>query len=69
MRPSSITFNFVGALSEFGKLGIVSIADSVEHASEAFERTVEPCSTGKRVGRHSSSTGYKDARQPYVGQS
>jgi hypothetical protein len=35
-----VTFNLIGALSQFGKLGIVSIADSVEHASEAFERTV-----------------------------
>jgi hypothetical protein len=35
-----VTFNLIGALSEFGKLGIVSIADSAQHASEAFERTV-----------------------------
>jgi hypothetical protein len=35
-----VTFNLIGALSEFGKLGVVSIADSMEHASEAFERTV-----------------------------
>jgi hypothetical protein len=35
-----VTFNLIGALSEFGKLGVVSIADSVERASEVFERTV-----------------------------
>jgi hypothetical protein len=35
-----VTFNLIGALSEFGKLGVVSIADSVEHASGVFERTV-----------------------------
>ncbi|HSC05694.1 MAG TPA: peptide ligase PGM1-related protein [Steroidobacteraceae bacterium] len=35
-----VTFNLIGALSEFGKLGVVSIADSVERASEIFERTV-----------------------------
>jgi hypothetical protein len=35
-----VTFNLIGALSEFGKLGVVSIADSVQHASEVFDRTV-----------------------------
>jgi hypothetical protein len=35
-----VTFNLIGALSELGKLGVVSIADSVEHASALFERTV-----------------------------
>jgi hypothetical protein len=34
-----VTFNPIGALSEFGKLGVVSIADSVERAVEVFERT------------------------------
>jgi hypothetical protein len=35
-----VTFNLIGALSEFGKLGVVSIADSLEHASDVYERTV-----------------------------
>jgi PGM1 C-terminal domain/ATP-grasp domain len=34
-----VTFNLIGALSEFGKLGVVSIADSVEHARAVFART------------------------------
>jgi hypothetical protein len=35
-----VTFNLIGALSEFGKLGVVSIADSLEHASDVYKRTV-----------------------------
>ena len=35
-----VTFNLIGALAQFGKLGVVSIADSVERANEVFERTV-----------------------------
>jgi PGM1 C-terminal domain/ATP-grasp domain len=35
-----VTFNLIGALSEFGKLGVVSIADSLAHASDIYERTV-----------------------------
>ena len=35
-----VTFNLIGALSEFGKLGVVSIADSPKHASDVYERTV-----------------------------
>jgi hypothetical protein len=35
-----VTFNLIGALSEFGKLGVVSIADSLERASNVYERTV-----------------------------
>jgi PGM1 C-terminal domain len=35
-----VTFNLIGALSEFGKLGVVSIADSLERATNVYERTV-----------------------------
>jgi hypothetical protein len=35
-----VTFNLIGALSEFGKLGVVSIADSLANASDVYERTV-----------------------------
>jgi hypothetical protein len=35
-----VTFNLIGAVSQFGKLGIVSIAGSPEAAEEYYERTV-----------------------------
>ncbi len=36
-----VTFNLIGALSEFGKLGVVSIAAQPERARQLHERTVE----------------------------
>jgi hypothetical protein len=35
-----VTFNLIGALSEFGKLGVVSIAGSAEAAMRNYQRTV-----------------------------
>jgi hypothetical protein len=35
-----VTFNLIGAVSQFGKLGVVSIADSPERAELLYERTV-----------------------------
>jgi len=35
-----VTFNLIGAVSEFGKLGIVSIARSLEDAERRYQRTV-----------------------------
>ncbi len=35
-----VTFNMIGALSEFGKLGVVSIGATAERARELFEQTV-----------------------------
>jgi len=40
-RLEGVTFNLIGALSEFGKLGMVSIAESPQRARELYERTVE----------------------------
>lgn len=36
-----VTFNLMGAVSEFGKLGLVSIAGTLERAEEQYARTVE----------------------------
>ena len=38
---TGVLFHMIGALSEFGKLGVVSIADSQEQADEFFIRTRE----------------------------
>jgi len=35
-----VTFNLIGAVSQFGKLGIVSIAASPEAAETLYTRTV-----------------------------
>lgn len=39
-RRSGVTFHLIGALSQFGKLGAVCIADSPAAAQALFERTV-----------------------------
>lgn len=39
-RLEGVTFNLIGALSEFGKLGVVSIAGTLSQARELFDRTV-----------------------------
>ena len=36
-----VTFNLIGAVSQFGKLGVVSIADSAAAAESLYERTVQ----------------------------
>jgi hypothetical protein len=36
-----VTFNLIGAVSEFGKLGVVSIADSAAQATVLYRRTVD----------------------------
>ncbi len=38
---TGVLFHMMGALSEHGKVGVVSIGDSPEQADELFERTVE----------------------------
>jgi hypothetical protein len=39
-RQCGVVFNLIGALSEVGKLGVVCISDSVEHARTMFHETV-----------------------------
>lgn len=39
-RQQGVVFNLIGALSEFGKLSLVSIADTHEKADELYRRTV-----------------------------
>jgi hypothetical protein len=39
-RQQGVVFNLIGALSEFGKLGLVCIADDAVAARALFERTV-----------------------------
>jgi len=39
-RQQGVVFNLIGALSEFGKLSLVSIADTPENADELYRRTV-----------------------------
>lgn len=40
-RQQGVVFNLIGALSEYGKLGMICIADSPGHAEAMFTRTVE----------------------------
>jgi hypothetical protein len=44
-----VVFHLIGALSQFGKLGVVCIGDSKEKAESYFNRTVEVL--GKECGR------------------
>lgn len=39
-RQQGVVFNLIGALSEHGKLGLVSIADTPENADDLYRRTV-----------------------------
>lgn len=39
-RQQGVVFNLIGALSEYGKLGMICIADSPEEAEAMFTRTV-----------------------------
>jgi hypothetical protein len=39
-KQQGVTFNLIGAISEFGKLGIVSIAGSSAEAKRLYDRTV-----------------------------
>lgn len=39
-RQTGVVFNLIGALSEFGKLGLVCVADSVPAAHALYEQTV-----------------------------
>ncbi|MBD8528123.1 carboxylate-amine ligase [Pseudoxanthomonas sp. CAU 1598] len=39
-RQRGVVFNLIGALSEFGKLGLVSIADSMELAQQQYDEVV-----------------------------
>ncbi|MCC5870194.1 MAG: carboxylate-amine ligase [Gammaproteobacteria bacterium] len=39
-RQQGIVFSLIGAMSEFGKLGVVSISDSPEHAQAQYRRAV-----------------------------
>jgi hypothetical protein len=39
-RQSGVVFHLLGALSEFGKLGIVAIAETADEAREMFDATV-----------------------------
>jgi hypothetical protein len=39
-RQQGVVFNLIGALSEFGKLGLVSISDTPAHAESLYRRTV-----------------------------
>ena len=36
-----MVFHLIGALSEFGKLGLVCVADSIEAANRLYRSTVE----------------------------
>jgi hypothetical protein len=40
-RQQGVVFHLIGALSEFGKLGVVGIGHSPERATELYEETVE----------------------------
>lgn len=40
-QHKGVVFNLIGALSEFGKLGLVSIAETLEEAEAQYTRTVE----------------------------
>ena len=40
VTQEGVTFNLIGAVSQFGKLGIVSIAASSEAAEALYGRTV-----------------------------
>lgn len=41
MRQQGVVFNLIGALSEFGKLGLVCIADTHDNAADLYRRTVQ----------------------------
>lgn len=40
-RQQGVVFHLIGALSEFGKLGVVGIGHSPEHATQLYRETVE----------------------------
>ncbi len=40
VAQQGVTFNLIGAISQFGKLGVVSIASSPQAAEDLYERTV-----------------------------
>lgn len=37
---TGVVFNLIGAISEFGKIGLVSIAETAEHAQAQYERAI-----------------------------
>jgi hypothetical protein len=53
VNQSGVVFHLIGALSEFGKLGLVCVADSPEAAERLYRNTVEILD---REGRQTGST-------------
>lgn len=62
LRQQGVVFNLIGALSEFGKLGLVSIAPNEERAQRAFEAAVAVLD--KETG---SSAGSRNRSRPAPG--
>ncbi len=72
-RQQGVVFHLIGALSEFGKLGVVGIGHSPERASQLYQETVEVLDreTGSDVSidlRESPSGGAGDPSLPQVAQ-
>jgi hypothetical protein len=48
---SGVLFHLIGALSEYGKLGVTAIANSPAEARELYDRTLAVLDIETRVGR------------------
>jgi hypothetical protein len=48
---SGVLFHLIGALSEYGKLGVTAIANSPAEARELYDRTLAVLDTETRFGR------------------
>lgn len=57
LRQQGVVFNLIGALSEFGKLGLVSIAGTPEKAREIFNATVAVLDRETRNGNADAGKG------------
>jgi hypothetical protein len=55
-RETGVLFHSIGAVSEFGNVGMLAIGNSPEEAEMIFERTVEALALETRYGRAPSST-------------
>ncbi len=56
LRQQGVVFNLIGALSEFGKLGLVSIAGTQDKAREIFDATVAVLDRETRAGSGSAAS-------------
>jgi hypothetical protein len=55
-QQEGVMFHLIGALSQFGKLGIVCIGDSPEKAKAFYDRTVEVLEKGVKRASYSQYT-------------